>query len=519
MSSRLLKALSTVSGLTFLSRILGFVRDMVIAHSFGAGTGADAFLVAFKIPNFMRRLFAEGAFAQAFVPILSEYKTQRDPVEVQDLINHVAGTLGAVLLLVSLLGVLAAPVFIMIFAPGFFSDSEKFALSSDMLRITFPYIFFIALTAFAGAILNAYGRFAAPAFTPVLLNICLISAALWWSPSFEQPIMALAWGVLIAGLVQFLFQLPFLAKLHLLPKPIVSLPFGKAQKPQPHEGVRRILTLMLPALFAVSVTQISLLIDTLMASFLVTGSVAWLYYSDRMLEFPIGIFGVALATVILPKLSRLAAADQQQDYSDTLNWSLRWVFIIGIPCTLGLMLLATPIMATLFQRGEFLAADVDMSARSLMAYSVGLLGFVLIKILASGFFARQNTKTPMRIAVVAMFSNILLNIMFIFPLAHAGLALATALSATLNASLLYVYLRRDNQFKLQAGWRLFLLRLSLAATAMSALLWWGVPPSDWWVTAGEWARVQQLSLWIAAGGGIYLVMLGLSGLQPRMLLR
>jgi len=511
MSSRLLKALGTVSGLTFLSRILGFVRDMVLAHSFGAGAGADAFLVAFKIPNFMRRLFAEGAFSQAFVPILSEYKTQREHLEVQDLVNHVAGTLGTVLLLVSFIGVLAAPVFILIFAPGFLGDSEKFALSSEMLRITFPYIFFIALTAFAGAILNAYGRFAPPAFTPVLLNICLISAALWWSPRFEQPILALAWGVLIAGLVQFLFQLPFLAKLHLLPKPIF--------KRKPHEGVRRILKLMLPAVFAVSVTQISLLIDTLMASFLVTGSVAWLYYSDRMLEFPIGVFGVALATVILPKLSRLAAADKHEDYSHTLNWSLRWVFLIGIPCTLGLMILAAPIMATLFQRGEFSAIDVDMSALSLIAYSVGLLGFVLIKVLASGFFARQNTKTPMRIAVVAMFSNIILNLALVFHLAHAGLALATALSATLNASLLYVYLRRENRFQLQAGWSLFFLRLSLAAIAMSALLWWGVPTTDWWVTSGEWARIQQLSLWIIAGGSVYLAVLGLSGLRPRMLLR
>ncbi len=511
MSSRLLKALGTVSGLTFLSRILGFLRDMVIAHSFGAGSGVDAFLVAFKIPNFMRRLFAEGAFAQAFVPVLSEYKTRRDHLAVQDLINHVAGTLGAVLLLVSLLGVFAAPLFIMLFAPGFLGDSEKFALSSDMLRITFPYIFFIALTAFAGAILNAYGRFAVPAFTPVLLNICLISAALWWSPSFQQPIIALAWGVLIAGLAQFLFQLPFLAKLHLLPKPIF--------KRHPHEGVRRILKLMLPAVFAVSVTQISLLIDTLMASFLVTGSVAWLYYSDRMLEFPIGIFGVALATVMLPKLSRLAAAEQQQDYSDTLNWSLRWVFVIGIPCTLGLILLAAPIMATLFQRGEFQAMDVNMSAQSLMAYSVGLLSFVLIKILAAGFFARQNTTTPMRIAIVAMFSNILLNLLLIVPLAHAGLALATALSASLNAGLLYLHLRRAALFQLQAGWSLFFLRLSLAATAMSVLLWWGVPSTDWWVTADEWARVQQLTLWIVAAAVLYLAMLGLSGLRPKMLLQ
>ncbi len=515
MSSRLLKALGVVSSLTFVSRILGFVRDMVIAHSFGAGTGADAFLVAFKIPNFMRRLFAEGAFAQAFVPVLSAYKTQREHTEVQNLVNHVAGTLGSVLFVITLLGMLAAPVLVLLFAPGFFADSSKFALTGEMLRITFPYIFFISLTAFAGAILNAYGRFAAPALTPVLLNLCLIAAALWWAPHFNPPILALAWGVLIAGLVQFLFQLPFLLKLQLLPKPIV--PFVHRNQP-PHEGVQRILKLMLPAVFAVSVTQISLLIDTLMASFLATGSVAWLYYSDRLLEFPIGVFGVALATVVLPKLSRQAAADQQQNYSDTLNWSLRWVFIIGLPCTLGLMLLAVPIMATLFQRGEFNATDVSMSARSLIAYSLGLIAFVLIKILASGFFAQHNTKTPMRIAIIAMLSNIGMNLLFIVPLAHAGLALATALSASLNATLLYVHLRRENHFQLQPGWGRFFLRLGLASTAMSLVLWWGVPAAHWWENAGEMACAGQLSLWISAAAAVYLAVLWLSGLRPKMLL-
>ncbi len=510
MSRSLLRSLSTIGSFTLLSRILGFVRDVVIAQYFGAGAAVDAFLVAFKIPNFMRRLFAEGAFSQAFIPILSEYKTQREHKEVQDLLAHTVGSLGLILSLVTLFGLVFSPLVVMIFAPGFTQNPEQLGLTADLLRLTFPYLLFISLTAFASAVLNTYGRFAVPAFTPVLLNVCLISAAWGFSDAFEQPIMALAWGVLLAGIVQFLFQLPFVNALHLLVRPRLASPIIRG-----HEGVRRIFKLMLPALFGVSVTQISLLIDTLMASLLVSGSVSWLYYSDRLLEFPVGIFGVALATVLMPRLSKLVAAEKHEDYQKTLDWGLRLVFLVCVPATLGLMWLAEPILATLFNYGEFSQHDVEMSARSLVAYAIGLSGFVLIKILASGFFSRQDTKTPVKIAVVAMVSNITLNLIFIVPLAHAGLALATALSATINASLLFWQLHKQNIYSPLAAshWRGFLAKILIASVLMSVWLWWGTQnPQVWW-DAGAIERSARLMGWIGSAITIYFVSLQLMGLS------
>jgi putative peptidoglycan lipid II flippase len=508
MSRKLLRATAVVGGFTLISRVLGFVRDIVIAHGFGASALTDAFLVAFKIPNFLRRLFAEGAFSQAFVPVLSEYKTQRSPEEARDLDNHVAGTLGGILLLVTLLGVIAAPLLVLLFAPGFTAEADKYRLTVEMLRITFPYLLFISLTAFAGAILNAYGRFAVPALTPVLLNLVLIAAVLWWSPHFAEPVMALAWGVFLAGVLQLLFQLPFLWRAGLLPRPRFD---------RRHEGVRRVLKLMLPALFGVSVTQINLLVDTLMASFLAAGSVSWLYYADRLIEFPIGVFGMALATVMLPSLSRSVAQGQLETYGKTLDWSLRWVFLIGLPCTFGLAALAQPIMSTLFLRGEFAAHDVNMSARALLAYTVGLLGFVLIKVLASGFYARQNTRTPVRIGVIAMFVNIGLNLILIWPLAHAGLALSTACAATVNAFLLFHGLRREGVYRSEPGWTVFLLRTGLASASMGALLWWGTHDLAAWLELSTWGRAGHLLAWVGAGGAAYFAALGLLGLRPRHL--
>jgi len=513
----MLRALSVVGSMTLLSRILGFVRDMVIAQVFGASASADAFLVAFKIPNFMRRLFAEGAFSQAFVPVLNEYKTQR-PAEVQTLIDQVAGSLSAILGLITLLGILAAPLLILLFAPGFTQSPDKYALSVDMLRITFPYLLFISLTAFAGGILNTYGRFSVPAFTPVLLNLSMIAAALWFAPWFEQPIMALAWGVLLAGVLQLAFQLPFLYRLRQLPRPRWHWRWGK-NKAAPHEGVGRILRLMLPVMFAVSVTQISLLIDTLMASFLETGSIAWLYYSDRLLEFPIGIFGVALATVVLPQLSRLVAEQAQTEYEKTLDWSLRWVFLVTLPSAIGLILLSEPLLTTLFQHGEFSAHDVSMTSRSLIAFSVGLPGFVLIKILASGFFARQNTRTPTKVAVIAMLTNITLNLLLIWPLAHAGLALATALAALVNAGLLYYYLCQQGVFKPRPGWWRFFLRLAAANIGLGLLLWWGVQETAWWLAAATVTRAWMLTAWVGAGILVYFGTLWLGGLRIQTMLR
>ncbi|MEN8216048.1 MAG: murein biosynthesis integral membrane protein MurJ [Pseudomonadota bacterium] len=504
MTKKLLKSTAVVGGLTLISRILGFIRDMVIAYVFGASTSADAFFVAFKIPNFMRRLFGEGAFSQAFIPVISEYKTQRDKAEVKHLVNHVAGHLGGVLLLVTVIGIVIAPLLVLIFAPGFFQNKEKYDLTIAMLQITFPYLLFIALTAFAGAVLNTYGQFAVPALTPVLLNVCMIGAALWIAPSLEQPVMALAYAVFFAGLIQLAFQLPFLHRLHLLPKPSFK---------RHDEGVSRIYRLMLPALFGVSVSQINLLIDTLMASFLVTGSISWLYYSDRLMEFPLAIFGLALATVMLPDLSKSVAQGDMQKYSKTLDWALRWLFLILIPSMLGLIILAAPILTTLFHNGEFSDNDVIRTSHSLIAYSVGLVGFVLIKVLASGFYSRQDTRTPVKIAVIAMVANMVLNLILIWPLAHAGLALATSLAALLNAGLLYRGLRTEGVFQPQPGWRRFLLRIAMASGCMVLLLWWGSGPLDIWLNMGTLERALHLSGWIVAALVVYFASLVIFGFR------
>ena len=505
MSQKLFKSAAVIGGLTLVSRILGFIRDIVIANFFGAGVSTDAFFIAFKIPNFMRRLFAEGAFSQAFTPVLSEYKTKRDKTEVKHLVDHVFGSLGGILVIVTVIGIIAAPILVMIFAPGFVEDKEKYDLTVAMLQITFPYLLFIALTAFAGAILNTYGKFAVPAFTPVFLNLTMIGAAVWFAPQLENPIMALAYAVFFAGIIQLAFQLPFLYRLHLLPKP-------KYKKKD--EGVGRIYKLMLPALFGVAVTQINLLIDTLMASFLITGSISWLYYSDRLMEFPLAIFGIALATVMLPDLSKSVARGDNESYNKTLDWALRWVFLIAVPSMLGLVILAAPILATLFYNGEFGKTDVLMSARSLIAYALGLVGFVLIKVLASGFYSRQDTRTPVKIAVIAMVTNIILNLALIVPLAHAGLALATSLAAILNATLLYFGLRKLNVFQPRPGWFLFMLRILLASLCLTILLKWGSGNLSNWLTIGTWERALLLTGWIVAGVLVYFASLGIFGLRP-----
>lgn len=490
LKNKLLKSTFLVGGLTIISRILGFTRDVLIAHTFGAGAGMDAFLIAFKIPNFMRRLFAEGAFSQAFTPVLSEYKSQQTPAAVQQLVNAVAGSLGSLLLLVTLIGVLAAPLLVLLFAPGFTQDLTKYELTVELLKITFPYLFFIALTAFAGSVLNTFGKFAVPAFTPVLLNITLITAAVYFSPHFEQPIVALAWGVFFAGIIQLLFQLPFLSRLNLLPRP---------QLQRNHPGVKKIHRLMMPALLGVSVSQINLLVDTLMASFLVTGSISWLYYSDRLMEFPVGVFGLALATVMLPNLSRTVAQGKMETFRITLDWALRWVFLIALPAMVGLMTLAVPILITLFHSGEFNQQDVIRTTQSLIAYSLGLLGFVLIKVLASAYYARQDTKTPVKVAIIAMLVNIGLNLLLIGPLVHAGLALATSLAALLNASLLYRGLISQGVYLPQAGWRRFLIQTIMASSGMAALLWTVSGSMTTWLQMSTWTQIYSLMFLMILG--------------------
>ncbi|WP_135607020.1 murein biosynthesis integral membrane protein MurJ [Solemya velesiana gill symbiont] len=502
------KHLAKVGSNTMLSRVLGFIRDLVFAHVFGANSSTDAFFVAFKIPNFLRRLFAEGAFSVAFVPVLGEYKVKRSFEELKQFVDRVAGTLAGVLLGVTLLGVLGAPVIVSLFGGGFLvrGEMETFWLTSDMLRITFPYLLFISLTAFAGGILNTFNRFGVPAFTPVLLNLSLIGSAFWLSPLMDTPIRALAWGVFIAGVVQFLFQLPFLHKLKLLPR------FRFAPR---DEGVRRIGKLMLPALFGVSVTQLNLLIDTLIASFLQEGSISWLYYSDRLVELPVGVLGVALATVILPSLSEKHASESREGFSNTIDWALRWALLLGLPAAVGLLLLSGPMIATLFQSDVFDARDVAMSQRSLMAYSLGLVSFILIKIFAPGFYARQDTKTPVKIAVIAMVTNMVLNIILVFPLAHAGLALATALSASLNAFLLYRGLRHEGVFHPPKGWPRLVLKAVTACLAMAVVLFWWGGDLQLWLELDTWGRVGRLLAAILSAMMAYFAVLFLAGIRGR----
>jgi putative peptidoglycan lipid II flippase len=505
----LLRSSAVVGIMTMISRVLGLIRDVVVAGYFGASGASDAFFVAFKIPNFLRRLFAEGAFAQAFVPVLSEYRSQRDLTAVQFLVNRTAGSLGSVLLLVTLLGSLGSPLLAMLFAPGFYmSGSESFGLAADMLRITFPYLMLISLTAFCGAILNSYERFAVPAFTPVLLNVCLIGSAVYLSPMFDPPIMALAWGVLMAGTVQLLFQLPFLARLRLLPVP---------QAGWKDEGVRRILKLMLPALFGVSVAQINLLLDTVLASFLQTGSVSWLYYSDRLAELPLGVFGIAIATVILPSLSRKHSEKSGEEFAKMLDWAVRMVLLIGIPSAVALILLAEPLLTTLFHYGEMTDRDVSMAAMSLRAYGLGLLAFMLIKVLAPGYFSRQDTKTPVKIAVKAMVANMVFNLILIFPLAHAGLALATALSAFMNAGWLLHGLIKQGVFKWQTGWLRWSMQLLFANALMAVVILLFAPVASDWLSAGLWQRVEWMFLLVAGAVLVYCASLILSGVRIRHL--
>lgn len=508
----LLASTAVVATMTMLSRVLGLVRDVVIARMLGASAGADAFFVALKIPNFLRRLFAEGAFNQAFVPVLSEYRSNGSMAATKLLVDRVAGTLGGTLVLVTLVGVLAAPAIIWVFAPGFGDDPVKRALTVEMLRLTFPYLFFIALTAFAGGILNSWNRFAVPAFTPVLLNLSLIGCALFLAPHFAEDRMAvaLAWGVLIAGVVQLLFQLPFLARLNLMPIPRMGW-----RDP----GVRKIMKLMAPALFGASVYQLNSLVNTMLASMLETGSVTWLYYTDRLIELPLGIFAVAIGTVILPSLSSKHADASPEAFSRTLDWAIRMVLLIGLPAALALFALAEPLLSTLFQYGEFSALDVTQTAASLRAYSAGLLAAMLIKVLAPGFYARQDTRTPVRIGVLAMLANMLLGALLVWEWRHVGLASAMALSAWLNAGLLYLGLRRSGVYQPLPGWALQWLRMLLAGAAMVVACYWLSLQTTVWNEAGVWSRVGWLSLIVAAGVVIYLSSLVVLGLRVRHLRR
>lgn len=508
----LLKSGIIVSVMTLLSRILGLVRDVLVANLMGAGASADVFFFANKIPNFLRRLFAEGAFAQAFVPVLSAVHAQDDRKLSLDFIAKISGTLGVIVFFTAIFGVLASPVIAALFGTGWFiafindePDGQKFELASTMLKITFPYLFFITLTGLSGAILNTLNRFAVAAFTPVLLNVSIITCAWLFHEQFSTPAFALAWGVFFGGLIQLAFQLPFLYRAGVLVRPR----WGWSDP-----NVKKVRTLMIPALFGVSVSQINLLFDTLIASFLMTGSVSWLYYSDRLLEFPLGLFGIAIATVILPALSRDHVSQDKDKFKRNMNWALTMVCALGIPSCLGLMVLAEPILSVIFERGAFTSNDVSMAGMSLLAYASGLVSFMLIKIFAPGYYARQDTKTPVKFGIIAMIANMAFNVIFAIPFGYVGLAIATSLSATLNAGLLYRGLVKAGVYQLESVvlWRL--VKMLLAAAVMAAVVFMLQLQVDWSLLTFS-HRVSYVVTWLSAALVSYLVMLGLLGLRPR----
>jgi len=529
----LLRTLFTVSGMTLLSRILGFVRDFVVARVFGAGVATDAFFMAFRIPNLLRRLFAEGAFSQAYVPILAEYKNKQGMEATRALVDRVATLLALVVAAVSLLGVLGAPYLVRVMAPGFYEDADKFALTVELTRITFPYILFIALVSLAAGILNTWNRFVIPALTPSLLNIALIGMGLLAAPYFNPPVLALAWGVFIGGVLQLLLQVRPLMRVNMLPR----LKFDPA-----FPGVRRILVLMGPAILGVSVSQLSLVINSIIASYLPTGSVSWLFYADRFMEFPSGMLGVALGTILLPSLSKLHADARMEEFSSLLDWGLRLTLLLTLPATLALAILAVPLISTLFQYGKFMPVDVLHTRDALLAYSVGLAGLIMVKVLAPSFYARQDIRTPVKIAIFALVATQLMNLFFVgaahpavayvlkylpdFPrrwaemifsgsLAHAGLALSISLAACLNAGLLYIGLRRRSIYVPQPGWGRFAFQLLAALAVLGAVLWFGANTAEMWLTRGGVSRVLHLLVLVVCGAASYFGALFALGLRPR----
>jgi len=531
LSKKLIKSGLIVSVMTLISRVLGLIRDVVIANVMGAGVMADVFLFANKIPNFFRRLFAEGAFAQAFVPVLSEYHTRdeknaensesNDQVntdisldETRRLISQVSGTLGVIITLVTLFGMLASPLFVILFGGGWFVDwlnhgsdsvgGEKFELAAILLKITFPYLWFISFTALAGAVLNTMGKFAVAAFTPVLLNIAIILMAIYGADYTQSPAHALAWGVFFGGLIQFVFQIPFLYKANVLVKPCWSWHSS---------GVTNIRKLIIPALFGVSVTQINLLLDTLIASFLITGSISWLYYADRLLEFPLGLFGIGIATVVLPSLSKLHSKDEPKQFTATLDWGIKVVSLFGWPALAGLMVLAQPIIMVLFMRGEFTQTDVLQVSMALFAYLSGLLSFMFIKILAPGYYARQDTKTPVKIGIKAMVANMAFNLMLAPFFGYVGLAMATTLSATLNAWMLYRGLKKAQIYHLSKSTKIFISKLVVAATVMALVVYQLSGDFNTWLSMDFFEQVFQLIFCIGMGCASYFLVIFLLGVR------
>ena len=510
MSGAIFKSTSVVGLTTLISRITGMMRDVAQAQLFGGGPMADAFLVAYKIPNFLRRLFAEGAFSQSFVPVVSQYKHQRTEAQVKELVSGAAGTLGLGLFIITLIGVIGAPVIIWAFAPGFQRSGGRYDLAVQMLHWTFPYLFFVSLTALGSGVLNSYGSFGPPAFTQVLMNVVMIVAAIWIAPHFANPGLVLAVAVFVSGLVQVAYQVPFILRLRLL---------GWPRWRWDHEGVRRVAKLMVPGILGSSMAQVSLLLDTQIASFLVTGSVTWMYFADRLVEFPLGVFSIALATVILPSLSGHHAEAAPERFSATLDWALKLVLVMVTPAAVALFILAGPLTATFFGHGRFSPRDVTMSSYALMAYSFGLLGFSFVKVLAPGYFARQDTRTPVRVSFISLGVNIGLNVLVVAPLVyfnklpapHAFLALSTGISACTNSALLYRGLRRAQLLRPGPGWGRLLARVAGASAVMRAVLWWLAGGMSRWFAMHTWDRVLHTTLCVIAGAAVYFAALYAAG--------
>ena len=492
--------------MTLASRITGFIRDTLLAVLFGAGVSMDAFVVAFRIPNLLRRLFAEGAFSQAFVPVLGEYRARRGDAATRELAGKVLAALAVALFIATVIGVLAAPLVVYAMASGFAADAEKFGLTVSMVRVCFPYILFISLVSFCSGLLNTYGSFKAPAFTPVLLNLTFIAFALWLAPRMEQPVMALAWAVFAGGLAQLAFQLPFLKRIGMWPVP----------KWDPKdEGVRRVLALMAPAALGVSVAQISLLINTQIASNLGDGPVSWLYYADRLMEFPSALLGVALGTVLLPTLVKHHSGADPAAYSRLLDWGLRVSLVLALPAAVALAMLAIPLIATLFWHGHFLKHDVLMTRNALVGYAVGLAGIILVKVLAPGFYARQNIRTPVKVAIATLVVTQVLNAVFVPFFKHAGLSLAISVGACFNAAWLWWLMRRSGAYVPEPGWGGFLFKLVVALYVMGGALWYSMGSEASWFEISATTRAAKLAWVIFAGTAAYFASLWLMGLRPR----
>ena len=518
MSKKLLKSSLVVSVMTLASRVLGLVRDIVVATMLGSSVAADVFLFANRIPNFLRRLFAEGAFSKAFVPVLAEYNSDNDLNKTREFIAKVSGTLGGLVTIVTLVAMLASPVVAALFGTGWFLDwindgpnAEKFTQASLLLKITFPYLWFITFVALSGAVLNTVGKFGVMSFSPVLLNVAIIAMALWGAPYFDKPDTALAWGVFLGGLLQFLFQIPFMKKEGLLVKP------KWAWK---DEGVTKVRKLMIPALFGVSVTQLNLLLNQVIASFLITGSISWLYYADRLIEFPLGLFGVAISTVVLPSLSRIAKqkdlTNEQRavSFENTMDWGVRMVLLLGVPAMIGIAILSEPLMMTMFMRGKFQLSDVIASSNALFVMCFGLISYMLISILANGFYAYQNTKTPVRIGIIAAISNICFGLLAI-PFGYLGLAMASALSAAVNASLLYRGLHQRNVYRVTKKTAIFTLKLLIAGCIMGAMVSYFSPSIEGWFVLSTWQKIHWLVWLIVLAGISYFSALIALGIRKR----